>query len=327
MVDGGDEITGDQLRRIEAAILDAYRSTDDLERLLLFFLNRRLSHHAALRRPLPMVVFQLIQAAESEGWLRSLIQSAVADRPGNGMMQALAEPSGPAAPDDHRMLDTAFFDLDPIKRAIVAAKRRDRGRVLGFGLHSAEESVVRKLCSWLPHCLGETECKYWLSLRPDMGTVDYQLKQILDYRPDLDLANVVCPILIDGASAPAVAAFWDGIRGHFGAHEFTFVALFVNVGGRPGDYPDGVVALPAPAADETDLTLWAQQIVSRKGWPPMLADFWATKIAGQCASGDDLDMRRLFEAMDRSIRDFRRAPVEFRQHLEEWGSRADPSPC
>ncbi|MBB2947618.1 hypothetical protein FB565_007389 [Actinoplanes lutulentus] len=327
---GGGTITGDQLRKLEAAILDAYRSRDDLERLLFFSLEMELSHHADPHNPLPMVVFRLIQAAKSGGWLVKLIESILADRSENEALRIWAVTCGfahasvpqPAPPQDHQLLDSAFFDLDRIKRAIVAAKRHVPGRVLGLGLHSAEGLVVKKLCAWLPYCLGETECKDWLSLSPDQGSVDSQLKRILDYKSDLDQVNVVCPLLTGGASAPAVAALWGGIQERFGAHPYMFVALFVGVDGHPA----GVVDLPVPAADATDLTLWAQEVVSRRGWPPTLADSWAMMIADRSAIGDDLDMRRLYEEMDRSIRDVRRAPADFKRRLEEWGSLADPAP-
>jgi hypothetical protein len=323
-------LTGHQLRNLEIALLDAYRSYDELERLLAYSLDRRLSHHADGGGTLKRVVFQLIQAAQSEGWMDSFIEAVIEDRPGNTALMIWFETckaGGVPVPQppplaDHEVLDSAFFDLEPIKKKVLAVRRESTERVLGFGLRSGDGLVVSKLCAWLPHCLGETECKDWLSLRPDRGSVDFQLKQVRGYLPDLEMVNVVCPILTDGASAPVVVAFWNGLREHFGLHPYRFVALFVGA----IDYPPGVVPLPRPAADATDVTLWAQQLVSRRGWPPMLADHWTTLIVDRCSTGDDLDMRLLFEAMDRSIRDVRRSPSDFRRQLEELGSRADPSP-
>ncbi|MBM2614236.1 hypothetical protein JIG36_01530 [Actinoplanes sp. LDG1-06] len=323
------ELTGPQLQSLEAAILDAYRTLDALERLLVYSLDRQLSHHADLHSPLPMVVFRLLGAARGEGWLAALIEAALVDRAGNVALSRWAAEcwSGdpavpqPAPPADQQVLDSAFFDLEPLKRQVIKAKSRATIPVLGFGLHDVDQLVVNKLCAWLPHCLGETERKDWLHLRPDRGAVDLRLKQVLRYLPDLELVNVVCPILTEGATGAAVAAFWDGIGEHFGAHEYRFVALFVGP-----VHPDGVEVLPQAAADETDLTLWAQQIVSHRGWPPMLAESWTSLIVEQCSTGTGLDMRMLFEAMDSSIRDVRQSPAQFRRQLEEVGSRADPSP-
>jgi hypothetical protein len=323
------ELTGDQLQMFEAAMVDAYLSPEQIERLAFYAVGRKLVHITSLQLPLPTIIFRLIEAAEAEDRLEKLVDMVITDRPDNPAVRRWAAtcwsvgPSTPQTtpPGPQQALDSTFFDLEPLKRGIIRAKNRASGPVLGFGLHNVDQLVVNKLCKWLPHCLGETENKDWLQLRPDRGAVDLRLKQVLRYLPELDMVNVVCPILTDGATATAVAAFWEGIGRHFGAHEFRFVALFVGP-----VHPNGVDVLPQPAADETDLTLWAQQVVSQRQWPSALAESWATLIVEQCSTGADLDMRMLFEAMDRSIREVRRSSSQFRRQLEEVGSRADPSP-
>lgn len=316
-------LTGPQLQSLEEAIVDAYRSRDALERVLLYKLDKRLSHHADVNAPLPMIVFRLLEAATGGGWLESLVTAVLADRDGNHALRSWAADcwAAPEPSADHQMLDSAFFDLDPLKRGIIHARTKATRRVLGFGLLDADQLVVNKLCEWLRYYLYETERKDWLHLRPERGGVDLRLKQVRRYLPDLDMVNVVCPILTEGATEQAVTAFWEGIGQHFGAHEYWFVTLFVGP-----VHPDGVVVLPAAAADETDLILWAQQLVSQRRWPPQLAESWTTLITAQCRTDAGLDMRMLFEAMDSSIRQVRQSPSQFRRQLEEVGSRADPSP-
>jgi hypothetical protein len=320
------------LRELATAMQEAYADRQQVEELLFYRLDRRLADYAAEVHPLPGVVLKLIMAAQSEGWLADLIVGLLADRPGAPTLRIWStqhwEPviSPPTVPGEHRMLDSAFFDLLPLKNRVDEARRRDRRTVLGFGVHDADHLVVEKLCAWLPHSLGDSECKDFLSLRPDLAPVDVRVKQALRYLPDLAYVNVICRVLTEGAPVSVLAEFWDGLRAAVGPHPHRFVVLFVGgLQADTGDYPADVERLPAPVVRHEDLYLWAQEVVYRRGWPPALADSWGALLVEQASIGAELDIRYLFEAIDKTTLRARQTPDEFRRHLEGW-SRADPAP-
>ena len=88
--------------------------------------------------------------------------------------------------------------------------------------------------------------------------------------------------------------------------------------------PAGVTALSPPAIRRSDLDDWAEQLVSRLGWPSRLADAWSTLIFERCSDdGALMDVRRMFAAMDTSVRDARFRRDDFRRQLEERSERAD----
>ncbi|MCW3842881.1 effector-associated domain EAD1-containing protein [Micromonospora yasonensis] len=325
-------MTGEQLRELEAALLDAYPYRNDLERMLLYGLQRRLSTYVGGDLGMREVIFKLIEAAFAENWLEQLIEAALTDRAGNAGLRAWERThrwrpvpvAQPPPPQDLQLLDSAFFDLQQLKRAVQEAKFEASSRLLAFGVTYSEMLFVNKLCSWLPYCLGEVERKEWLSLRPELAPVDVRVKHVLRYLPDLEWANVVCPVLTDGVPSAVVAQFWDGVREHCGHHERWFVMVFA--GSLPGGYPSGITTLPAPQVDRFDLALWAQEVVSRRGWPATLADAWSGLIEEEAWDGSRLDIRLVYESMDRSIRDARQDSARFRRQLEERSHRADPAP-
>ncbi|WP_433125329.1 effector-associated domain EAD1-containing protein [Micromonospora sp. CA-240977] len=320
------------MRELEAALLDAYPRRNDLERMLLYGMGRRLSDYVGGDLGMREVIFKLLETATVDDWLDQLIDQALTDRTGNARLRDWATAhrmrSVPAAqsppPQDLQLLDSAFFDLQQLKRAVQEAKIAAPSRLLAFGVSYSEMLFVNKLCSWLPYCLGEIERKEWLSLRPELAPVDLRVKHVLRYLPDLEWANVLCPVLTDGVPDAVVAEFWDGVRQHCGQHERWFVMVFA--GAMPGGYPQGITTLPPPQVDPVDLTLWAQEVVSRRGWPATLAEAWSSLITDEAWDGSRLDLRLVYETMDRSIRAARQDETRFRRQLEERSNRADPSP-
>ncbi|MEV4137329.1 effector-associated domain EAD1-containing protein [Dactylosporangium sp. NPDC049742] len=86
-------MTGRRLGSLLEAILAAYPSRADLDRLLLFSLDRRLSDYAG-ETGLRQVVFELIRAAQAEGWLAQLVDAVYVDRGGNQLVRAWVAANG-----------------------------------------------------------------------------------------------------------------------------------------------------------------------------------------------------------------------------------------
>ena len=304
-------------------MLAAYPQRVSLERLLSYRLERRLNDLVGNEAGMQVVVFRLITAAREGGWIGALVDAVLKDRPDNAALRSWARrhwvaPAGVAIeppPPAVQLLNTAFFDLNPIRRRIIEAKGAAGSRLLGFGVHYPEMLFVDKLCDWLPYCLGELARKDWLSLRPEMSSVDTRIKHVTQYLGELASVNVVCRVFADRVPTDSVGAFWQGVREQCGEPDSWFVFIFA--GTLTDGYPPGIVALDPPAFDRSDLTLWAQEVVSRLTWPAPLADAWCQLIAERSGDPHGLDVRLVYEAMDRSISHARHDPAGFRRLLEE----------
>ncbi|MFF5234414.1 effector-associated domain EAD1-containing protein [Dactylosporangium sp. NPDC000521] len=86
-------LSGRQLRKLAEALLHAYPARAGLEQVLRFDLDRRLSDLVG-NVGMSEVVFAVITAGESEGWLPDLIDAVLADRPGNPRVRAWAADTG-----------------------------------------------------------------------------------------------------------------------------------------------------------------------------------------------------------------------------------------
>jgi nucleoside phosphorylase len=94
---GHMELTPSQRERLNEALLSAFPSVPDLQRMVRFKLNRNLAEfaHGALGNQ----VFTLIEKAEAEGWLDELVRKAHEANPGNPRLHAIhAELMGSSAP-------------------------------------------------------------------------------------------------------------------------------------------------------------------------------------------------------------------------------------
>jgi hypothetical protein len=80
------DLTGQQLRQLRDALLDAFPKKSDLEQLLWFYFKKNLDAIAGGSN-LEDTTFNLIMRAKSEGWLEDLIRAARLERPGNLKLQ------------------------------------------------------------------------------------------------------------------------------------------------------------------------------------------------------------------------------------------------
>jgi hypothetical protein len=91
------KLSGAQYQELQQAFLSAFRSNDELTRMVRFHLGESL---AAIVAPgaLAAVVFELIQWAESRGRLRELVAGALAENPGNPTLRDCAARLGLSSP-------------------------------------------------------------------------------------------------------------------------------------------------------------------------------------------------------------------------------------
>jgi Effector-associated domain 1/Trypsin-like peptidase domain len=81
-------LTGAQAEQLQLALKNAFRSRDELKMMLRYKLNKQLNDYAAEGIPQPRVIFQLVEAAESEGWVPDLVAGAIQANPNNEVLRA-----------------------------------------------------------------------------------------------------------------------------------------------------------------------------------------------------------------------------------------------
>jgi hypothetical protein len=313
-----------------AAVLAAY-SHDELEMLLYQHCGGiRLDVIAPPAANFEVIVFKVVAAARTGGWLVTFIEAVIARRPGNAGLRAWASryhgdvlAGAPTARDSAEpvptqlLMDPAHFDLTEIRHAIRTALQGPASPVVGFGVRYPESLFVQKLLDWLHFYLdGETQSKATLSLMPEIAPLDYCLRQLRSYQPDLAEVNVLCEIAVRGVAADVIQEFWNGVRTEFDRIARNLVLVLT---GDPGsDFPDGVIALPQPRFSRSDVADWTERLISQRGWPGSVAQGWTEWLCTAASIRDEhLDVRLLYEAMDRSVTVFRREPEKFRAMHEK----------
>ena len=73
-------LEGKEYKELEEALLGAFPEKEDLKRMLRFGLNKHLSRVVADKN-LESIVFELIEAAEAEGWVEELMKSSKGSKP------------------------------------------------------------------------------------------------------------------------------------------------------------------------------------------------------------------------------------------------------
>ena len=83
-------LSGQQLKQLRNALIDAFPKKSSLEQLLYFELEINLDE-ITKDSDLQDIVFNLIQTAESQGWLLDLVRAACNSNPGNPQLRTVAE--------------------------------------------------------------------------------------------------------------------------------------------------------------------------------------------------------------------------------------------
>jgi hypothetical protein len=306
------------------ALRDAYLRHDEIRMLLDIGLDKRLDEIASSGN-LRVVIYELVSTSKSQGWQEALIEAVIADRPDNPMLKEWIEKyHWPKRPEGRpevgssprwQLLDSVYFDLKQIRSAIRQAIASSSDRILGFGVTYPELMFVDKLRDLVPHLLpGETLPQQPLSLRPDLFKVSHQVRQVGGYRRDLDSANVLCVVHVAKVPQDCISDFWGQVCREFSAADRHLVLLFA--GDDSTAFPPGVTVLPPPKFDLDDVALWAENTVIQNDWPLSLGIAWADLLRAYAFHDGELDIRMLYEEMDRTIKEIRFNADTFRLKLE-----------
>ena len=133
-------ITGEQYRRLQQALLSAFNRSE-LEELLMFRLNESLDAIVGAS-DLTSTVFQLIRWAQARGRLSELIAAARAENPNNDMLRAVAEELAQSAA---RPADDTRAAAGPLRYGDIFATYEDRMKALLSRLTPAHPSYAEAL--------------------------------------------------------------------------------------------------------------------------------------------------------------------------------------
>ncbi len=256
--------------------------------------------------------------AGSRRMAANVLYAVPVDRLVNRFRLGLRVERSTAATKPQQLLNTAYFDLDGLKNAILDARTAATERFLAFGVsvQCTDMKVVDNLRDWLPSHFGEFEAKGQLTLKAEVNSVERVVGYVARYRQELERVNVFCPILVDGVPSGVISRFIEDVRSTIGRHRKWLVLLFV---GQPADgLPDPVVALPQPSFAPRDVNGWASRMVALKNWPPPLAAVWRDKIINEAGMVDGaLDVRATYEVLEKYINRVRGDAGELLKELEE----------
>lgn len=306
------------------ALRSAYVNREDLEMLLDIELDMNLNDICD-NLNLRITIYNVVKVAKSQGWIDKFIEAAREDRPDNEALKewakryhALKQNNDRSVADSisrWQLLDSLYFDLKAVRAAIRHAMLAPEGRVLGFGVTYSDLVFVGKLRDLLKNVLeGETQYKDPLSLKPELDKVSRKVHQVRGYLRDLDSANVLCIVLVDAVPHDHISDFWIQVCQEFGEATRHFVLLLA--GDESTVFPHGVTVLPSPRFDLDDVAQWAEDTIIQIKWPHSLAAAWTDLLRADALHDGQLDVRTLYEAMDRSIKEIRFNPDKFRFKLE-----------
>ncbi|WP_327001550.1 serine protease [Dactylosporangium sp. NBC_01737] len=213
----------------------------------------------------------------------------------------------------HQLLDTAYFDLDRLKTAILDAMAGDGQRVLVFGVDAGEQAVVENLCAWLRLYVGDIDRKHWLDLSAELHSVDTAARAVSRYAAVLGARNVICPVSVRGAPAGDVAELVRRVREAYGRPKRWYMLFLLGV--PDGGFPDGVTLLPPPRFAHRDVEQWAKHVIAYKRWPRPLAAAWTSGIVARI--GEELDVRYTYEELTDCIDRVRHEPDKLLGELED----------
>jgi hypothetical protein len=323
-------LTPEGREELHKLLLGLYTDWDRLEIMLSFKLDKSLGEIASQSQGMHIVVFRVIQQACRENWCHGLVSAVIKDRPEATSIRQWADtylpadsnssPRAKTPPDSLMALDTSFFDLTELRNAVEEALAAGERGLFGFGIPYPDLAFVSKVCEWLPYCIGDVQRKEPLNLKPEFAPVARHIKQVVRYQRDLMTSSVVCPVLAEGVPPEIVETFWRGVSSELTNLQNSLILVITTYPGAV--LPVGVISLPAPKFTASDITVWAREIVRQRHWPPFVAKLWSSHIVAEAQDGTGLDVRAVYEAMDRSIREIRSDPNGFRARLEQGSYHA-----
>ncbi|XVV17197.1 effector-associated domain EAD1-containing protein [Actinoplanes sp. CA-131856] len=315
------------LRLLQAAIVSAYPTDGKLAEFVALDLEENLER---LTKPgdLEVRAAELITAARSRGWLDKLKRTLVEANPGNDAVREFAEAAGLsqsvetglALPKVARLFNDAYFDLTDARNRVYESLHNVNGRrgLLGLSVVTDEDAVAKRLCAWLPHCLGDLQEKDNVTLSAVMSDPDHKVKQVLQHLPELEDTGVVCRVLVNDISLGALEQFWQDVRAACQTIENWFVLVFVTR--KDTHRAADVIDLGSPRFQSLDVYKWTNRAAQELSWPREFASPWSQWIERVAAVDGVLSIPLTYGALNRSaqgVKKHHNDPARFLDWLKE----------
>ena len=140
------QLSGEQSEGLRIGLQRAFPERTDLQIFLKEKLERELAYYVGPSAPLPHVIFNLLEAAQAEGWLKTLVAKANRTRPHIGAIAKIAQELGLALPagaqpveadDELASSPPLWRSLNPY-RGLLALREEDANFLFG-----RDDDIVR----------------------------------------------------------------------------------------------------------------------------------------------------------------------------------------
>jgi hypothetical protein len=312
-------LTVDQTKKFDEALRDAFRTREDLEKMVFYHAGKRLNEVVG-SGGLKNVMFKLIQEADAGGWVKELYAGALKEAPQNERLRRvgpiLGFASAPQTALGLQLTNTSDFDLSELEEVFLqklSAEGPGGDRLIGLSVGYGEPVFVTNFTDRMRRLLGResTEVRPPIPLNPRMGSPARSVELASRYRTIVDRSNLVCQVPAEEADQAAIETFWNAVSAACNGLSNFFVLLFTAVSGTV--FPQAVTELPMPQFKDHDLTKWTFQIADSYGWPRETAFNLAHWIREQSLDEENqnLDIRFVYETLDSALRDLQQDSVAF----------------
>jgi hypothetical protein len=238
------------------------------------------------------------------------------------MKEGRVEPApGPAGSIEVQIdvVSVVTFDLVKIKSEIRRTIKAKPSGVVAFCVPYGDGFFLRNICEYLAS-LDETSAVKEPYALDEVFSRPADLIPSLSRNEELCWADVIVPIRAETADRRLIDAFLGDLTAALGHLRHRLILVISVARGTSG--MDAVCELGPPAVTQTDIELWLEQMApflrahAHHPIRPATLDGWAARIAQHAVNpGGDLDLRRVYDGIERTLRHFRADPGGFLRTL------------
>jgi hypothetical protein len=267
------KLTNQERRELDQIINDSFVSVDELKRFVDYKLGCKLGDITGLTAGMAHVVYELREAAESQGWLGGLIVAVANERPGPRLHELAARfrAAGLAGSEGARLasdlLELANFDLTEIEGQFRNARWACRStRLTAAAVACIEDQFVSSLRARIEGLL-RVAARPKMDLDGFTSTSKHVLAELRKLERTLRAQAALCTIMVrDSDGGDHLKELWAGVQDAFKTLDYDLVLLFFV---RPDVVvPEGITILTPPSPAPADIIVWAESVGDSLGWLP-----------------------------------------------------------
>jgi hypothetical protein len=237
-----------------------------------------------------------------------------------------APPQSPSAaphpPIEIDIVSTVTFDLTDIKKAIIGRLDSLIRGIVAFSVPYGDGIFLTNVCDYLASFGDQTVCKQPNPLTADISSAEEVVQILSAYRDEeLQSADVIFPIHAEGVPIEIIVGFLEKLEVAMGTLRRRLILLIVVAEGTPPIV--GVCALPAPRVTREDLSMWLRDRLeilrahANHTVPAAIVHHWAEAIAKKAHTERGLNLRSVYDHLERTLLRFHDDPEAFVTHMME----------